>query len=257
MGRPRTAAKSLDDLLLLGRHLFTPSPAVFDLHTLRRLALDDLPDHVRAMPLGMSAGRSPRRSPPDPRPPAPGAARGARSARAPRSADRPAPPLGSARLATASARSIWWFCTRFSRPVAPATRSSDRCWVLLALGSSSPATACACSPTCTLTRLTTRSRSVSSHRRCLGPPPAPCRAAPAPRGSGILACQLLPILGVSRVAGCGNRYLPRSSPSLSLPWFTTTPSFPPLRATRPGPLRPRSSPSPSSSVATNAEAAGH
>ena len=49
-----------------------------------------------------------------------------------------------------------------------------------------------------------------------GAPPAPCRAAPAPRGSGISACQLLPILGVSRVAGCGNRYLPRSSPSLSL-----------------------------------------
>src|SRR5215213_7183446 len=46
VGRPRTAAKGLDDLLLLGRHLFTPSPAVFDRHTLRRLALDDLPDHV-------------------------------------------------------------------------------------------------------------------------------------------------------------------------------------------------------------------
>src|SRR5215218_6710947 len=46
VGRPRTAAKGLDDLVLLGRHLFTPSPAVFDRHTLRRLALDDLPDHV-------------------------------------------------------------------------------------------------------------------------------------------------------------------------------------------------------------------
>ena len=40
------------------------------------------------------------------------------------------------------------------------------------------------------------------------------------------------------------------------PGCTTTPSFPPLRATRPGPLRPRSSLSPSSSESTNAEAAG-
>jgi len=35
---------------------------VFDLHTLRGLALNDLPDHVGAMALGMSAGRRPRRS---------------------------------------------------------------------------------------------------------------------------------------------------------------------------------------------------
>jgi hypothetical protein len=45
VGGPRTTAKGLDDLLLLSRHLFT-LPAVFDRHTLRRLALDDLPDHV-------------------------------------------------------------------------------------------------------------------------------------------------------------------------------------------------------------------
>ena len=106
--------------------------------------------------------------------------------------------------------------SRFSSPVAPATRSSHRSWVLLALGSGFPGDCLHCSPTYTLTPLTTRSRSASSHRCCLAPPPAPCRAAPAPRGSGISACRLLPILGVSRIAGCGNRYLPRSSPSLSL-----------------------------------------
>src|SRR5215217_7750964 len=90
VGRPRTAAKGLDDLLLLGRHLFT-LPQLCSIST--RCA--DWPSTISqttwgAMPLGISAGRSPRRSPPDPRPPAPGAARGARSARAPRSADCPA-----------------------------------------------------------------------------------------------------------------------------------------------------------------------
>jgi hypothetical protein len=192
---------------------------VFDLHTLRRLALDDLPDHVRAMPLGMSAGRSPRRSPPDPRPPAPGAARGARSARAPRSADRPAPFLARRAWPERRPDRSGGSAPASAGPVAPATRSSHRSWVLLALGSSSPATACACSPTWTLTRLTTRSRSASSHRRCLGRHQHLVEQ--LPRLADRVSRQLLPILGVSRVAGCGNQYLPRSSPSLSLPWSST------------------------------------
>jgi hypothetical protein len=190
VGRPRTAAKGLDDLLLLGRHLFT-LPQLCSIST--RCA--DWPSTISqttwgAMPLGRSAGRSPRllhrilvlqprscwwRSI------SPRTSLGGSSS--PVLARRASPgrrPDRSGGSAPASAD-----------PVAPATRSRHRSWVVLALGSSSPATACACSPTWTLTRLTTRSRSASSHRRCLEPPPPPCRAAPTPRGSGISTGQLL------------------------------------------------------------------
>jgi hypothetical protein len=62
VGGPRTAAKGLDDLLLLGRHLFT-LPQLCSIST--RCA--GWPSTISqttwgAMPLGMSAGRSPRRS---------------------------------------------------------------------------------------------------------------------------------------------------------------------------------------------------
>jgi hypothetical protein len=123
------------------------------------------------------------------------------------------PRLSSARLARASARSIRWFCTRFSRSCGPGDEVQPSL-----LGSARPGQQFPGDCLRLLADLHpdsidhARSRSVSSHRRCLGPPPAPCRAAPAPRRSGISAGQLLPILGVSRVAGCGNRYLPRSSP---------------------------------------------
>jgi hypothetical protein len=210
-----------------GRSSAPGSPSLFTLPQLCSISTRcaDWPSTISqtmwdAMPLGMSAGRSPRRSHRildlQPR-----SCSWRSISRAPRSADCPAPVL--ARRASPGRRPdrSGGSAPASAGPVAPATRSSHRSWVLLALGNSSPATACAGSPTCTLTRLTTRSGSVSSHRCCLGPPPAPCRAAPAPRGSGVSAGQLLPILGVSRVAGCGNRYLPRSSPSLSLPWSST------------------------------------
>jgi hypothetical protein len=215
VGRPRTAAKGLDDLLLLGRHLFTPSPAVFDLHTLRRLALDDLPDHV-----GGHAARHVR-----------GEKSSAFSTGSSSSSSRscswrsisPRTSLGgsssslpsSARLARASARSTRCFCSSFSRSCA------RRRGPAIAPGFCSPGQQFPGDCLRVLADLDSDSfdhaLQVGLQPSALpGAPPAPCRAAPAPRGSGISACQLLPILGVSRVAGCGNRYLPRSSPSLSL-----------------------------------------
>ena len=168
------------------------------------------------MPLGMSAGRSPRRSPPDPRPPAPGAARGARSARAPRSADHPAPFL--ARRAWPERRPDR---SGGSAPASAGPAPGDEVQPSL-LGAARPGQQQF--PGDCLRLLADLDPDSIDHALQVGlqpsalpgAPPAPCRAAPAPRGSGISACQLLPILGVSRVAGCGNRYLPRSSPSLSL-----------------------------------------
>src|SRR5215211_6421354 len=71
--------------------VYLPLPQLCSISTLRRLALDDLPDHVGRHAARHVRGEKSSAFSPDPRPPAPGAARGARSARAPRSADRPAP----------------------------------------------------------------------------------------------------------------------------------------------------------------------
>src|SRR5215218_1488425 len=46
VGRPRTAAKGPGRSSAPGSPSIHPSPAVFDLHTLRGLALNDLPNHV-------------------------------------------------------------------------------------------------------------------------------------------------------------------------------------------------------------------
>jgi hypothetical protein len=204
VGRSRTAAKGLDDLLLLGRHLFT-LPQLCSIST--RCA--GWPSTISqtmwgAMPLGMSAGRSPRRS-------------HRILVLQPRScswrAISPRTSLGgssssrrsSARLARASARSIRWFCTRFSRSCA------RRRGPAIAPGFCSPWVAAV--PRDCLRLLADLDPGSIDHALQVGlqppalpgEPPAPCRAAPAPRGSGISAGQLLPILGVSRVAGCGNR----------------------------------------------------
>src|SRR5215211_6443089 len=193
--------------------IYLPLPQLCSISTLRRLALDDLPDHVGRHAARHVRGEKSSASPPDPRPPAPGAARGARSARAPRSADRPAAFL--ARRAWPERRPDR---SGDSAPASAGPAPGDEVQPSLLgsarPGSSSPATACAYSPTCTLTRLTTRSRSASSHRRCLGRHQHLVEQ--PPRLADRVSRQLLPILGVSRVAGCGNRYLPRSSPSLSL-----------------------------------------
>jgi hypothetical protein len=215
VGGPRTAAKGLDDLLLLGRHLFHPSPTGFDLHTLRRLASTISQTTWGALPLGRSAGSSPRRSHRilvlQPR------SCSWRSI-SPRTSlgGLSSPRLSSARLARASTRSIRWFCTRFSRSCGPGDEVQPSLLGCARPGQQFPGDC--------LRLLADLDPDSIDHALQVGlqppalpgPPPAPCRAAPTPRGSGISTGQLLPILGVSRVAGCSNRYLPRSSPSLSL-----------------------------------------
>jgi hypothetical protein len=146
VGRSRTAAKGLDDLLLLGRHLFT-LPQLCSIST--RCA--GWPSTISqtmwgAMPLGMSAGRSPRRSHRililqprscswrsiSPRTSLGGSSSSRRS---------------SARLARASARSIRWFCTRFSRSCARRRGPAIAPGFCSPWAAVPPATACACSPT--------------------------------------------------------------------------------------------------------------
>jgi hypothetical protein len=145
----------------------------------------------------------------------PGAARGARSARAPRSADHPAPVVAR-RASPAHGQIDPVVLHPLQQVLRPATRSSHRSWVLLALGSSSsPATACACSPTWTLTPLTTRCRSASSHRRCLGRHQHLVEQPPrlADRVSRQVSSSRSPACPASPDAAIGS---PRSSPSLSL-----------------------------------------
>jgi hypothetical protein len=190
----------------------------------------------------MSAGRSPRRSPPDPRPPAPGAARGARSARAPRSADRPGPVV--ARRASPGVGQIDPVVRHPLQQVLWPRRRGPA----VAAGFCSPWAAV---PGDCLRLLADLQPDSIDHALQVGlQPPAPPGRHQHPgeqlprRGSGISACQLLPILGVSRVAGCGNRYLPRSSP------FTQRVPGPrplqpePRPAQRSGPAAQRRSPAP-------------
>jgi hypothetical protein len=143
-----------------------PSPAVFDLHTLRRLALDDLLDHVGRHAARHVRGEESSAFSPDPRPSAPellvALDQPAHLAR------RSIQPVVARRASPAHGQIDPVVLHPLQQVLRPATRSSHRSWVLLALGSSSPATACAGSPTWTLTPLTTRSRSASSHRHCLG-----------------------------------------------------------------------------------------
>jgi hypothetical protein len=122
VGRPRTAAKGLDDLLLLGRHPFTP-PQLCSIAT----CCADWPSTSSrprggAMPLGRSAGRSPRRShrilvlqP--------GAARGARSARAPRGGSS-SPVLARRAWPERRPDRSGGSAPASAGPVAPATRST-------------------------------------------------------------------------------------------------------------------------------------
>jgi hypothetical protein len=194
------------------------------------------------MPLGRSAGRSPRRSHRildlQPR------SCSWRSISPRTSLGGSSSPLpSSACLARASARSIRWFCTRFSRSCGPGDEVQPSL-----LGSARPGQQF---PGDCLRLLADLDPDSINHAPGRSPatgaalaPPAPCRAAPTPRGSGISAGQLLPILCVSRVAGCGNRYLPRSSP------FTQRVPGPrplqpePRPAQRSGPAAQRRSPAP-------------
>jgi hypothetical protein len=204
VGRSRTAAKGLDDLLLLGRHLFT-LPQLCSIST--RCA--GWPSTISqtmwgAMPLGMSAGRSPRRS-------------HRILVLQPRScswrAISPRTSLGgssSSRRSSARLASTRPDRSGGSAPASAGPAPGDEVQPSL-LGSARPGQQQF--PGDCLRLLADLDPDSINHALQVGlqppalpgAPPAPCRAAPAPRGSGISAGQLLPILGVSRVAGCGNR----------------------------------------------------
>jgi hypothetical protein len=202
VGRPRTAAKGLDDLLLLGRHLFT-LPQLCSIST-RGAGWPWTISQTMwgAMPLGMSAGRSPRRSHRildlQPR------SCSWRSISPRTSLGGSSSPVVARRASPAHGQIDPVVLHPLQQILRPATRSSHRSWVLLALGSS---------PRRRLRLLADLDPDSIDHALQVGlqppalpgAPPAPCRAAPAPRGSGISAGQLLPILGMSRLTGCGNR----------------------------------------------------